>query len=772
MKLFFHKYKKDIKVFGFFLFLLTVIFLPTLSGEYFYYTGDLQNSDLIDHHLPHNIVTAQYLKQGEVPLWTNDVGHGYPYLAEIQPAVFYPPNILLFSMLPAAVAQNWSLFLSFIMGGLFFYLFVRVIGISRQGALLGTISFSLSAIFVIRLQQVNIINVIIWLPLVLWLIEKHFRSRKKYFLLLLPVIGAIQVFAGHPQIAFYCFLLEFTYFFIRALIHLKQIGVGFKKKKRKWLGQLFKIFFIMLGWAVLILLITAIQILPTYELTQETSRQEGVIWEEASGWSFKLNHFINFIAPYFYGNPANADFQTKNLDDVIFWESSVYFSLIGLLLAIVGLFSLKRNRYAKIFFGFCIITLLLGLGKSTPIYYYFWLYFPGFNYFRFSSRFLIFSVFSLTVLVGLGWDRIRSWLKEILMIRKKDTGFVRYLFMVILLIIIIDLFIFASSYHQLMSTDSFVSTSQSAAWFSNQNIGQPYRVASIRPLDSWYLYYLDVGGWRGNYQAIINNREVLRADYNSIWDIESNGKNGAAFTFERKKFWEQFSDEMMGFSKEVINIEEQVKLNNYTKLAGLENVKYFLSYFPLESSRIELKKQIYFPNQFNPVNIYENKDWLSRIIISDQIKVTENDWLLLQYMLGEDFNPASEILLEKIVEPLIPGPDLEATFEFVEYEDKKIVINTSTNKESYLLLTNTYYPGWQADINGQQTEIIKADYLFQAVKLPAGQNTVTFSYHPQYYRWGKNITLSTLGIMILSCLGFVFISRYKGRKKLKNQDVT
>ena len=76
-------------------------------------------------------------------------------------------------------------------------------------------------------------------------------------------------------------------------------------------------------------------------------------------------------------------------------------------------------------------------------------------------------------------------------------------------------------------------------------------------------------------------------------------------------------------------------------------------------------------------------------------------------------------------------------------------------RSGFLLLLDTYFPGWVANVNGRPTEIYCADYNFRAVTLPAGKSTIRFSYQPNSLRIGMALSL----ISLLALGGVWFWSR-------------
>jgi uncharacterized membrane protein YfhO len=76
-----------------------------------------------------------------------------------------------------------------------------------------------------------------------------------------------------------------------------------------------------------------------------------------------------------------------------------------------------------------------------------------------------------------------------------------------------------------------------------------------------------------------------------------------------------------------------------------------------------------------------------------------------------------------------------------------VEIETSLTDDGYLILLDTFYPGWLATVDGQPTPIYRANYIGRAVFLPAGEHTVHFQYHPLSFRLGVWVTLGMLMTM-------------------------
>ena len=99
------------------------------------------------------------------------------------------------------------------------------------------------------------------------------------------------------------------------------------------------------------------------------------------------------------------------------------------------------------------------------------------------------------------------------------------------------------------------------------------------------------------------------------------------------------------------------------------------------------------------------------------------------------FDPAETAILHGAEDSLAAEDDSSATATINAYTATEITIQVESNAPGYLLLTDAYYPGWQASINGDAVPIIRADVMFRAVEIPAGSSTIIFTYRPDWLLW-------------------------------------
>jgi hypothetical protein len=147
------------------------------------------------------------------------------------------------------------------------------------------------------------------------------------------------------------------------------------------------------------------------------------------------------------------------------------------------------------------------------------------------------------------------------------------------------------------------------------------------------------------------------------------------------------------------------------------------------------------------VKIYENLDVLPRAFVVHQAEVITDDGQAIARLRDPAFDPAQTAILAG-GEPLVSEGKVEAArpdqTEIVSYTSEEVIVDVTTDAGGYLLLTDTFYPGWHATVDGKPAQILRADVLFRAIPLEPGTHRVEFSYRPTSVRWGAWISAITL----------------------------
>ena len=147
------------------------------------------------------------------------------------------------------------------------------------------------------------------------------------------------------------------------------------------------------------------------------------------------------------------------------------------------------------------------------------------------------------------------------------------------------------------------------------------------------------------------------------------------------------------------------------------------------------------------VKIYENLDVLPRAFLVNQATYAADSEDALARMLEADFDPAAEVVLLGIGESE-SLPAGEGTVEILEYEPELVRLRVESEHPTWLVLSDLFYPGWEATVDDEPAVIQQADVAFRALHVPAGSHEVVFSYRPNSVRAGAIVSLATLAVSL------------------------
>jgi hypothetical protein len=183
-------------------------------------------------------------------------------------------------------------------------------------------------------------------------------------------------------------------------------------------------------------------------------------------------------------------------------------------------------------------------------------------------------------------------------------------------------------------------------------------------------------------------------------------------------------------------------------LLGALNVKYVSSFSPLPDGDIELVR--HFPDY--PLWLYELERAVPRAYVVPATEYEIDHTKTLERLASKDFDPAGSVLLD---EPLSLGnkAGFQAEARIAEYRNHLVNIQASLDSPGILVLTDSFYPGWNAYVNGRQERIYQANLFFRGVPLAPGTHSVEFRYEPRSFAIGRAVSIITLlFIVVISIL--------------------
>lgn len=344
------------------------------------------------------------LDQGLPPYWDPFTFAGRPFLASLQPASFYPPVFVLALLFSATRAVNLLIFGHLVWAGAGMFRLARHYSRSGSAGFVAGMVYAGSGYLItcVAWGHLTMVMTAAWLPFIIHYLELHHETRQRRWLGWLAIALALQFLAGHPQVSYYTLLLLFA----------RHLWLTWRRPEPA--AARIRLFLPPLVALVLAAGLAAPQLLPTAELLRQSTRLDAVEdYRVFTYWSLDPRSFVRIVMPYFYGSVRGGDYWRAIRPNLAGYEE--YYLSLGVipLLLIVNLLLGRRWRDpCGFYFAVLPVTLLLALGKYTPLCRLAYDWFPGFHLFRWPVRLLILYSFAGSLLAGFGWQRFWSDRRE------------------------------------------------------------------------------------------------------------------------------------------------------------------------------------------------------------------------------------------------------------------------------------------------------------------------------------------------------------------------
>lgn len=152
------------------------------------------------------------------------------------------------------------------------------------------------------------------------------------------------------------------------------------------------------------------------------------------------------------------------------------------------------------------------------------------------------------------------------------------------------------------------------------------------------------------------------------------------------------------------------------------------------------------------VAIWENHDAMPRAFIVHTAEIANDDAAFARLQDGA-FKPNQVVLLNETdrmpprTDPTLPVVASDHV-EIREYVPERVKLTAQTDAAGYLVLLDSWYPGWQASVDGKPAPVYRADVLFRAVPIEPGQHSVVFEYQPMSFRVGAAVSAASLVVTL------------------------
>ena len=739
--------------------------------------------------IPTAFAQRRALEQGGVALWDPYEVAGMPLFAD-QGFPLLSPSVPLFLILEPPLALTVSLVLHLLLLGAGTFLLFRRFGQELQGALLGAATLMLSGWVSTRLHLPAAVTTLSWTP---WVILAAERLRVR------PGIGRAAVLAltmGGSLAAGFQPLAGLS---LAATALFFVAGVWRSPARRCFaLG--------MFGAAVLLAaMLAAVQLVPGIELLRESLRSEGLSRKQFIAQSLEPESLLGFVAPHAFGPPVQeVDVRSPDLRDPAdfpsvkyglepglhsnFVENILWVGLIPLALAGVGLWWRRRRGdrlHAVLLCGALAVALgvpgIADLARFMPAFGYAsprrvlwlaayacaWLAASGLS--ELSSRDragasrgllvigLVLVLASLTGLLPYGhWlfpecgDLELRWFHEVLrrdhwsaaimggtlvigalLLRRHPRNAVWLL----LIAGVLELVLFARHSNPPQSAENQYAETPVVSWLRERGVADQRRFVSFRSgegLGGGASRLFGLRSIHGHAPLLLRpTAELLGAMEVDLIDLE--------------------------FPRVVHAVQDPGSLRS--PILDLLGVEFVITgpagYQLLQSRAADLDLELVYASERELVAVYRRPAPCPPAFLVEQVQVVPDFAEALERMASPAFSPLRTALLEKLPTGLsgtgLPGGPVELRRPSPE----RIECNVETPEAGLLVVSESYFPGWEARLDGSPAPIHRVDHALMGLVVPAGSHRVELSYSPESFRWGSAISWSGLLCVILALVAGV-----------------
>lgn len=761
---------------------------PALGGSFLVNP----HSDQYIAGYPFRAFAAESLKAGQgFPQWNPYLQGGMPYIAAMHGDIYYP-TFLLRLLLPTDVAMTWGFVLHLFLAGVFTIGFLRSTGFGLLPAAIGGVGYMLSgqlASFPSPGHDGKLF-VSAMLPLSLWMLVLGLRDGRRWAWGALALTVGLGVLSPHPQLLQYMLLTAgaFALFITLWPGALRPVdpsaSAAPSPEPARPIARL-----ALAGVAIVIgFAIGAAQFAPVFEYVDWSPRSGGKGYDYATSFSMPLEETINMWLPQFSGILDN------------YWGAngihfhSEYLGVGVLLLAAAGLLGGARPRtraHALFWLGTAIVTLLWAWGGNTPFYQLVYAIVPGTKFFRAPSTILYVVSFATAMLAAFGAERLLAGrLGRGFLIGAASAGVATALFGVLgvwsriaegvmvdpSLIVRVD----ANAPAVLMGSLRVAAIALAVAglaWWTGRQRPAPAMAGglliAVVALDLW-----SVGR---NYWMFSEGATTLYASDAAIDAVKADGQPGRVLALGFQGGGEiARRDPFLGGSALMAHEIRDVlgyhgnELGRYRRLieAAGNGVTGNPNFWALTNSRflytnlaelpLEGAQKLAGPTRNaagSAVHLYrlpgeQPYAWVVPLRVKaddDQTLATVLDprFDLRRAAIFPTESPVDAPRADQTTE--LPGALDGVRTRVVRYApgDVELAIEGDVPAGATLLVSENFYPGWQAEVDGKAAVMDRADFVISGVVLPAGARSVTLRFDNQMVHTGQTITLLAVLIGVL-----------------------
>lgn len=747
---------------------------PALGG------GFLVNpySDQYIAGYPFREFAAASLRAGEgIPQWNPYLMGGMPYIAAMHGDIFYPTQLLRM-VLPTDVAMTWGMVLHLFLAGIATFAFLKNLGLRSTAAVLGAVSYMMAG------QVASLVSpghdgklfVSSLLPVALLMLTWGIRDAKPWAWGGLSLVVGLGVLTPHPQLLQYLLLAAGAWGLMLAFG--APTGVTLSRRDAT----------LRLGLALaavgLGLVIGAVQYMPVLEYVDWSPRAGGRGYDYATSFSLPPEELLNLVLPEFTGKLDN--YWGRNGIHL----HSEYMGATVLALAAAGMAGLskQRSRLRWFLIGMTVVGTLWALGGSTPFYQMVYAIVPGTKFFRAPSTFFYVAAFAVACLAALGTERLmaggikKSWLMGVGIV----GGGIALLGLVGVWQNVATTLAPDARFDRVAANASAVTMGSLRLLVV---VGALLALAfarmserlSVRAFGFALIALVTVDLWsvQRGYFKFSEPASVLYASDPAIDYLKAQPEParviaaafgpGAAYHDPALDYDGMMAHGVrlvLGYHGNELGRYQQLvdKDGNYAQILnpmlwGLLNVQYI--YTNLDSLGLPGEQRVVGPVRNaagSTVSLFklpgENPyAWVAPAIakLPDEQVLPAIHRRAFAYNAVALVPPDADIptvTLERVPEPLA----LRVRTTSYAAGKVSLSLDAPAPEGSALVVSENFYPGWRAKVDGNDAPVVRAMYSLMAVPLPAGARSVDLTFASDSYASGKRVTLIATLLAIIAMM--------------------
>ncbi|MBA3645335.1 MAG: YfhO family protein, partial [Gemmatimonadaceae bacterium] len=740
---------------------------PALSGKFLVST---HSDQYIAGYAFRDFAARTLRDTGHFPLWNPYLFGGLPYVAAMHGDIFYP-TFLLRMIMPTDAAMTWGFAIHLFLAGIFAFGFFRIIGYGFYASLIGGIAYMMGG------QLASLVSpghdgklfVSALFPLALWMLYAGFRQGKKWAWGVFALTIGLAVLSPHPQLLQYMLLTCGAYSLYLAFSQVDGNKLARDTSLRR-LGAAFAT--VLIGAAI-----GAIQYLPVRAYVPWSPRAGGLpSYDVATSYAWPVEELLNTYLPQFSGM-LDAYWGQNRIH-----LHSEYIGAVVLMLMGAAFIKLRRDRSkGHLYFWICalVIALLWALGGHTPFYHIPYALVPGTKFFRAPATIFFVGAFAISLLACAGVEKILA--RQVA--QKYFVGWAAVAAAIALLASVGGLTGIAQSigndaqYDRILANSSHVIagawrsfvfvalTSALAIVFLRGRIdAKKFAVglAAIAAIDLWTimrLYWIFSAPASQLFatdmliNAIKKQPQPTRVLSLALAKPRDPFLGGDALMVHDVRQVLGYHGNQLGRYNTFLGADEEYKQLVNPNAWKLLNIQYVLADVP-DLGFIANIERIAGPER----NAAGTDEYLFRLPGESPyawvapVMMKAPDALTLPTVLDSRFDvtrvalfdTSSKVQAVSDVKELPPALPIRATVTHYEAGRADLELSAPAPQGSALLVSENYYPGWKATVDGKPAKTDRADYTLVGVELPAGAKKISLTFDSPEYHTGKAITLAAI----------------------------